>query len=318
MLLCSWHIYIYMCVCVCVCVCVYWKCGAHKCGLDSAAIGLSQRRGFVSTAVRKWFHRRGRFLDLSKYKFFRKILHRQYRFQCSRLQLVEQWLLFHNGYNQHVMMLSLTPNYKCIYIKSNINKPPSLSWKYRNQCTFGIRSYISYFRKEAAATIHVAKQKEVSCVGLFFIAGVCERNSLSLFHSSAVSSWDDLLIIRSSFIQSTVFCVVARFKYWVVTGNSKEHYVFTRPHFEGTFCLHCHTVYFGGIVCRHFHSSTFLATRLHERKYILTVITSAWSSSSFFHPEFGGSMLLPTVSTAKCQNPEYKNLNNAHLGNLEI
>ena len=54
-------------------------------------------------------------------------------------------------------------------------------------------------------------------------------------------------------------------------------YVFTRPHFEGTFCLHCHMVYFGGTVCRYFHSSTFLATRLHERKYILTIITSAWS-----------------------------------------
>jgi hypothetical protein len=76
------------------------KCGAYKCGLDSAAIGFSQRRGFVNTAVRKAFHRSGRFLDLSKYKLFRKILPRQYCFHCSRL-LVQQWLLFHNGYNQH-------------------------------------------------------------------------------------------------------------------------------------------------------------------------------------------------------------------------
>ena len=29
-------------------------------------------------------------------------------------------------------------------------------------------------------------------------------------------------------------------------------------------------------------------------------------------------MLLTTVSTAECQNPEYKNLNNAHRENLDI
>lgn len=115
----------------------------------------------------------GDFLIWVNIIFFRNILHRQYHFQCSRLQLVEQWLLFHTGYNQHVMVLSLIPNYKRIYIKCNMNKP--LSWKYRNQCTFGIRSYISYFRNEAAATIPVAKRKKVCYVDLFFIAGVCKR-----------------------------------------------------------------------------------------------------------------------------------------------
>ena len=134
-----------------------------------------------------------------------------------------------------VLMLSLTPNYKCIYIESNLKKTPSLSWKCRDQCTFGIRSYISYFRKEAAATIPVAKRKRISYVGLFFIASVCKRNTLSLFDSSALSSWDDLLIIRSSFIQNTVFCVVARFRFLgryryfegtlSVTAISKEHYL---------------------------------------------------------------------------------------------
>jgi len=37
-----------------------------------------------------------------------------------------------------------------------------------------------------------------------------------------------------------------------------------------------------------------------------------------FYPEFGGRMSLTTVSSAECQNPEYKNLNNADRENLEI
>jgi hypothetical protein len=156
------------------------------------------------------------------------------------------------------MVPSLTPNYKCIYVKSKINKTPSLSWKYRNQCTFGIRSYISYFRKEAAATIPVAKQKKISYVGLFFIASVCKRNTLSLFCSSAVSSWDDLLITRSSFIQNSLravahFRLLDRYRQFEGTLSMFSHdhiskepsvsigtwyileeqsvVIFTRPHF---------------------------------------------------------------------------------------
>jgi hypothetical protein len=135
------------------------------------------------------------------------------------------------------------------------------------------------------------KRKRISYVGLFFIASVCKRNTFSLFDSSAVSSWDDLLIIRSSFIQNTVLCVVARFRcfgryqYFEGTLSMFPHiHVSTRPHFEGTFCLHRHMVIFWRNSLWPFSLVHISCNPPTWRKYILTVITSARSFAQFLSP----------------------------------